>query len=235
LGLSAASQGADDVSQWLTGTDAIAGANRPTGTLEIVWETDGTLKQRVDPRPTTVAELNRRAPSDDAAALIVRLIPRYSPVLAVEPMRQWAESLSKKVVKLSEVEGLEWRDSLSEAQSHALNAAIEEVKALLGDGHPLAQYMEMGVAFHHAGVPTQVRQQVEHLASEGLMRVVCATTTVAEGADLPFKAVVLPHLNFPGATGRLDRDLYQNIIGRAGRATYPSKDLYLFWILMLRR
>ena len=30
LGLSAASQGADDVSRWLTGDKAIAGATRPT-------------------------------------------------------------------------------------------------------------------------------------------------------------------------------------------------------------
>ncbi len=41
LGLSAASQGADDVAHWLTDQDAIAGAKRPTGTLEIVWETGG--------------------------------------------------------------------------------------------------------------------------------------------------------------------------------------------------
>ena len=51
LGLSAASQGANDVAQWLTHTNAIAGATRPTGTLEIIWETDGTLRQRVEPRP----------------------------------------------------------------------------------------------------------------------------------------------------------------------------------------
>jgi hypothetical protein len=78
--------------------------------------------------------------------------------------------------------------------------------------------MESGVAFHHAGVPTHVLQQIERLSEERLLRVVCATTTVAEGADLPFRVVVIPHLNFPGPSRRLERDLYQNIIGRAGRA-----------------
>ena len=85
--------------------------------------------------------------------------------------------------------------------------------------------MESGVAFHHAGVPTHVLQQVESLAQRRLLRIVCATTTVAEGADLPFRVVVIPHLNFPGPSRRLDRDLYQNIIGRAGRANVSVEGL----------
>jgi superfamily II DNA/RNA helicase len=225
LGLSAASQGADDVAQWLTQTNAIAGASRPTGTLEIIWETDGTLRQRVEPRPTTVGKLPRSKALDDAAKLIVRLDHRYRPALAVETSRQWAESLAQKVTQLSPVVASQWRDSLKTAELDRLNSAIEETRKLLGEDHPLALYMESGVAFHHAGVPTHVLQQVENLAERRLLRVVCATTTVAEGADLPFRVVVLPHLNFPGAARRLDRDLYLNIIGRAGRVNVSVEGL----------
>ncbi len=78
--------------------------------------------------------------------------------------------------------------------------------------------MESGIAFHHAGVPTQALQQIEWLAARSLLRFVCATTTVAKGADLPFRVVVIPHLNFPSPSRRLERDLYMNMIGRAGRA-----------------
>lgn len=225
LGLSAAGQGADDVARWLTGEIAIAGASRPTGTLEIVWESDGALKQRVDPRPTTVAEIPRTRPLDDAAKLILRLNARYMPVLAIEPSRPLAESLAKRLVDLTPSAGAEWRDGLTAPQVESLQTAIEEVKALLGEDHPLARYMENGIAFHHAGVPTHVLQQVERLAAARLLRVVCATTTVAEGADLPFRVVVIPHLNFPGSSGRLDRELYLNIIGRAGRANVSVEGL----------
>jgi hypothetical protein len=225
LGLSAASQGADDVSRWLTGDDAIAGATRPTGTLEIVWETDGTLRQRVDPRPTTVGKLARSRALDDAASLLLRLDARYRPALAVETSRQSAESLAQKVTQLSPAIAATWRDSLRPADLARLNSAIEEVRRLLGSDHPLALHMENGVAFHHAGVPTHVLQQVESLAHHRLLRVVCATTTVAEGADLPFRVVVIPHLNFPGPSRRLDRDLYQNVIGRAGRANVSVEGL----------
>lgn len=219
LGLCAATHGADEVANWLTGRDAIAGAKRPTGTLEIVWEVGGALRQRVAQRVVTVADLPRgRTASDDAASLILRLKERYRPVLAVEASRPWAEGLAKRLVEKGAAAGSEWRDSLTRAESQDLSIAIEEVKALLGEGHPLANYMQHGAAFHHAGVPTHALQQIERLAAARLLRVVCATTTVAEGADLPFRAVVLPHLNFQGGSGRLDRDLYMNIIGRAGRA-----------------
>jgi replicative superfamily II helicase len=225
LGLCAASQGADELSEWLTGTDAIAGAKRPTGTLEILWQTDGTLQQRVLPRPTRVAELPRAKAVDDAANLILRLNSRYRPVLAVETTRPQAEGLARRLIEMSPASATEWRDSLTGENAASLNNAIEEVKALLGEEHPLAQYMNGGVAFHHAGVPTHALQQVERLAKDGLLRVVCATTTVAEGADLPFRVVVIPHLNFPGASRRLERDLYLNIIGRAGRANVSAEGI----------
>jgi superfamily II DNA/RNA helicase len=226
LGLSAASQGADDLAMWLTGSGAIAGATRPTGTLEIVWETNGRLRQRVEPRrPTTVAELPRSKAVDDAAALILRLNARYRPVLAVEPTRQYAESLASKIAQQGAAIAAEWRESLSTPQLERLNIGIQEVRALLGDDHPLARLMEGGIAFHHAGVPTHALVQIEQLAAARLLRVVCATTTVAEGADLPFRVVVIPHLTFPGASRRLERDLYLNIIGRAGRANVSVEGL----------
>lgn len=225
LGLCAATQGADALARWLTGNDAITGASRPTGTLEIVWETNGKLMQRVEPRPTAVAELPRTQAGDDAAQLILRLNPRYRPVLAVEPSRQLAESLARKITQRGAAIAGEWRDSLSPPQLNRLSVAVEEVKSLLGDGHQLARCMENGIAFHHAGVPIQALQLIEQLASERLLRVVCATTTVAEGADLPFRVVVLPHLNFPGRSRRLERDLYLNIVGRAGRANVSVEGL----------
>lgn len=220
LGLCAASQGADDVASWLGASEAIVGARRPTGTLEIVWETNGTLRQRVSPRPTEVAKLPRSSQAaNDAANLILRLGVQYQPVLAVETSRSQAEGLSRRLVSQGAALAAPWRAALTNEDAQELGSAIEEVRSLLGQDHPLPQYMQQGVAFHHAGVPIHALQQIERLASRRLLRFVAATTTVAEGADLPFRAVVIPHLNFPGESGRLDRDLYLNIIGRAGRAT----------------
>lgn len=217
LGLCAASSDTDRISDWLTGQRSIAGARRPTGTLEIVWKVDGSLKQRVPGRPSgTVSSITRTNPFNDAATLILRLDSKYRPVLAVEPTRAYAENLAKRVNSSSLDAGSSWRGSLGERQLEEVDIAVEEIKNLLGDEHPLAALVSHGVAYHHAGLPTPILRQIERLSARRLIRVVCATTTVAEGADLPFRAVVIPHLNFHGSP--LSKDLYLNIIGRAGRA-----------------
>ncbi|MFB1298614.1 DEAD/DEAH box helicase [Mycobacterium sp. pW049] len=220
LGLSAASLGTDELADWFGAGAPISGATRPTGTLEILWENDGKLLQRVSRRPpTTVASLPRKSSAmDDAVKLILQLDDALRPVLAVCVSRQNAESLARKLLAANPHVGTQWRDSLDEAKMSVVASAIEETRLLLGAQHPLATCMERGIAFHHAGVPTPILQQIEHLAAKRLLRIVCATTTVAEGADLPFRVVVIPHLNFPGHTRKLERDLYLNIIGRAGRA-----------------
>lgn len=218
LGLAAATHGSQELSEWLGDEVRLPKSRRPTGTLELLWETGGTIKQRTTKNPSTVMDLPRKTAIDDAAALMLRFDEDYLPVLAICTTRTRAESLAKKVLTGHAVKGRTWREGLARDKRRTLAKAIEEVRALMGADHPLAQMMENGIAFHHAGVPTHALEQIEYLARIGLMRFVCATTTVAEGADLPFKVVVIPHLDFPGTGGRLSRDLYLNIIGRAGRA-----------------
>ena len=218
LGLTAASHETNDLARWLTDSEPIAGARRPTGTLEISWGVDGKLRQRAGNVTSVVAELPRTRAVDDAASLILSLDPRYRPVLAVETSRTQAESLARRLADRGADTSAAWRQELTSEESKELNAAIEEVASILGEEHPLTRFMGGGIAFHHAGVPTSVLRHIEALSASRLLRVVCSTTTVAEGADLPFRVVVIPHLNFPGSSGQLDRDLYLNIIGRAGRA-----------------
>lgn len=211
LGLSAASLGTDEIAEWFGAGAPIAGATRPTGTLEILWDNDGKLLQRIHRRPaTSVATLARSKSGamDDAVKLILRLDDSLYPVLAVCVSRQNAESLARKLLAANPHAGSQWRDGLDDAQMPVLSSAIEETRLLLGSAHPLATCLERGIAFHHAGVPTAILQQIERLAAQRLIRIVCATTTVAEGADLPFRAVVIPHLNFPGRSRRLERDTF---------------------------
>jgi DEAD/DEAH box helicase len=219
LALSAASQGVDEVAEWLTEGRLARGGRRPTGTIELAWRTSGKLVQRVDrQKATEVAELPRtKKPLDDAALLITRLTSEYRPVLAVCTQRAYAEGLATRLVDGDPVGNRVWIDSLDRGQIELLNAAVELVGSVMGTKHPLTACLRNGIGFHHAGVPALVLGLIEQLASNGVLRAVAATTTVAEGADLPFRAVVIPHLNFQGASRKLERDLYLNIIGRAGR------------------
>jgi hypothetical protein len=219
LALSAASQGVDEVAEWLTDSRLAKGARRPTGTIEVAWRTSGKLVQRVDRgSPTEVGELTRTGkPLDDARLLIARLSTEYRPVLAVCTQRDYAERLATRLVEDDPISSRLWINELDAEQAELLEAAVELVASMMGQRHPLTVCLREGVGFHHAGIPSLVLGVIEELAAARVLRAVAATTTVAEGADLPFRAVVIPHLNFQSSTRKLERDLYLNIIGRAGR------------------
>ena len=227
LALSAASQGVDGVADWLTEGRLTRGARRPTGTIEVAWRTDGRLVQRVERRtPTDVGQLPRSTkPLNDAALLIARLSPDYRPVLAVCTQRAYSESLATLLVDGDPMGNRLWVDDLSAEQAERLDNAVEIISAMMGSRHPLTQALRNGVGFHHAGMPSLVLGIIEDLAAHRVLRAVSATTTVAEGADLPFRAVVIPHLNFQSSTRKLERDLYLNIIGRAGRVNVAMEGI----------
>jgi ATP-dependent DNA helicase HFM1/MER3 len=49
----------------------------------------------------------------------------------------------------------------------------------------LQRCLRQGVAFHHAGMEAENRRLVEHTFSNGLLRCLCATSTLAVGVNMP--------------------------------------------------
>ncbi|HKV45653.1 MAG TPA: DEAD/DEAH box helicase [bacterium] len=86
--------------------------------------------------------------------------------------------------------------------------------------HPLLPGLRRGgVAPHHAGHLTGWRMCVEDLLEAGLIRLVCATTTLAAGMDVPARTVLLSTLNRNGPAGpeSLTPTEFHQMTGRAGR------------------
>jgi superfamily II RNA helicase len=88
----------------------------------------------------------------------------------------------------------------------------------LGYG-PWSDALEAGVAPHHAGLVPAFRQAVERCFSQGLLKVVFATETLALGINMPARTVVVERFaKFRGAdTSALTSGEYQQLTGRAGR------------------
>jgi superfamily II RNA helicase len=88
----------------------------------------------------------------------------------------------------------------------------------LGFG-PWSAALEAGIAPHHAGLVPAFRQAVEQCFSEGLLKVVFATETLALGINMPARTVVVERFaKFRGAeTSALTSGEYQQLTGRAGR------------------
>jgi superfamily II RNA helicase len=88
----------------------------------------------------------------------------------------------------------------------------------LGYG-PWSAALEAGIAPHHAGLVPAFRQAVERCFSEGLLKVVFATETLALGINMPARTVVVERFaKFRGSdTSTLTSGEYQQLTGRAGR------------------
>jgi helicase len=83
--------------------------------------------------------------------------------------------------------------------------------------------LEKGVAYHNADLTWELRDIVERGFKKGEIRVICATTTLAMGLNLPAKNVLVPtekweqdHFLHWGLVP-ITQGEYENISGRAGR------------------
>ncbi|MBT4540183.1 DEAD/DEAH box helicase [Candidatus Woesearchaeota archaeon] len=83
----------------------------------------------------------------------------------------------------------------------------------------LKETLPYGIGFHHAGLLPIIKELVEELFSEGLIKVLYTTETFAVGINMPAKTVCFEALRkFDGISFRyLNSKEYFQIAGRAGR------------------
>jgi len=94
----------------------------------------------------------------------------------------------------------------------------------------LRSLLHNGIAFHHAGLGYNERRMVERLFAKGDVRVICATTTLAAGMDLPARTVVLSSFKSPANYRRLlSANTVHQMLGRAGR---PGHDKIGFGVIL---
>ena len=87
-----------------------------------------------------------------------------------------------------------------------------------------------GVAYHHAGLSYNSRRTVERLFRQGEIKVICATTTLAAGMDLPARTVILSSFKSPADHRQLlSANSVHQMLGRAGR---PSHDKIGFGVIL---
>jgi replicative superfamily II helicase len=85
----------------------------------------------------------------------------------------------------------------------------------------LIDMLSHGVGVHHAGLSDEVRSLVEWLTEEGDIKVLCATTTLAQGINFPVSSVFLATTKYPYGVPLKGREFW-NLAGRAGRMNQES-------------
>ena len=86
----------------------------------------------------------------------------------------------------------------------------------------LEKTIKFRVAFHHAGLTIDERNIIENAFREGTLKVICATSTLSAGVNLPARRVIVRSpFDFRGSL--MDILVYNQMIGRAGRKGVDTK------------
>jgi hypothetical protein len=98
-------------------------------------------------------------------------------------------------------------------------AIINQVEDIIGAKHRASKMVTMmrrGIVIHHGSMPLNVRHLVEKFTNLGFAKICFATSTLAQGVNMPFDLVWLDSARFIG-DDEDKRLALRNLIGRAGR------------------
>lgn len=115
-----------------------------------------------------------------------------------------------------------------EIHRHRLSAALQVCGDYLGDDHDLVRALKAGFAYHTGDVPQPVRAQIEKLYSEGTIKLLVCTNTLAQGVNLPIKSLIVHSIFRAGPGTRLSSRDFMNMAGRAARALRQLEGQVIF-------
>jgi superfamily II RNA helicase len=190
-----------------TRPEVIIEAVRPVPLRQILVDNRGRLMP-----PDGVGHLTFGSRAPAWLAGLMRSLEHYSllPAILFFPSRRQCDAAARDLAPL--------RAFGPELRAAALGRWESEYPFLRH--HPFrSAVIDSGVAPHHAGHTTAWRLAVEDLLARGLIRAVCATTTLASGLDVPARTVVLSTLvrNSPDGPVTLTPTEFHQMSGRAGR------------------
>ncbi|EPX70530.1 TRAMP complex ATP-dependent RNA helicase [Schizosaccharomyces octosporus yFS286] len=125
----------------------------------------------------------------------------------------------------------EKKDLINEIIDSALLQLNEEDRKIPQFDH-MRSFLLRGIGFHHSGLLPIMKELVEILFQEGLVRILFATETFAIGLNMPARTVLFTNAQkFSGTNFRwLSSGEYMQMSGRAGRRGIDSKGLSIVMV-----
>jgi len=105
--------------------------------------------------------------------------------------------------------------SLEFEPSDTILAFVDFIKREVHIEYPLADCIMNGVGFHYGNMPSLVRSGVENLFKNGHIKIICCTSTLLQGVNLPAKHIIIE--NPMSGDYPMTRADFLNLAGRAGR------------------
>jgi len=128
--------------------------------------------------------------------------------------------------------------SIINHQHTLINKYLGPYKEILNKINGFHEFLKMignGIAYHHAGMLPILREFVEILFQNRLLKIVFATETLGVGINMPARTVVLTQLNKPTGSDSemrtLRTDEFWQMAGRAGRRGIDTQGFVVYFPL----
>eukprot|EP00168_Porphyra_purpurea_P010213 TRINITY_DN2512_c0_g1_i11.p1 TRINITY_DN2512_c0_g1~~TRINITY_DN2512_c0_g1_i11.p1 ORF type:complete len:962 (-),score=428.47 TRINITY_DN2512_c0_g1_i11:1427-4018(-) len=162
----------------------------------------------------------------DCYKVVKMIVERgFEPVIVFSFSRRECESLAMQLAKL-DLNTPDERALVETVYKNAMESLSAKDRALpqITAALPL---LKRGIGIHHSGLLPLVKEVVEILFAEGLVKVLFATETFAMGLNVPAKTVLFTAIRkFDGEVVRLLRaGEYVQMSGRAGRRGLDDRGL----------
>ncbi|HHA2535466.1 TPA: DEAD/DEAH box helicase [Stenotrophomonas maltophilia] len=118
--------------------------------------------------------------------------------------------------------------SLPSLSSGKALSIIDEISQIVGANQvdrrsKMIELLYKGVVIHHGSVPLEVRFMLEDYIRLGYCRICFATSTLAQGVNMPFDVVWLSTMSIRAEDDAKRSLAFKNLIGRAGRLSASGK------------
>ncbi|KAG0244204.1 ATP-dependent RNA helicase mtr4 [Actinomortierella wolfii] len=173
---------------------------------------------------------NQNGPSDIYKIIKMILVKNYHPVIVFSFSKRECETLAMQMSKL---------DFNDDKESEMVNKVFQNAISMLSeDDRQLPQIesilplLRRGIGIHHAGLLPILKEVIEILFQEGLVKVLFATETFSIGLNMPAKTVVFTSVRkFDGKGQRwVSGGEYIQMSGRAGRRGLDERGIVIMML-----
>lgn len=158
------------------------------------------------------------------------MIKNYNPVIVFSFSKRECETLALQMSQLSFNDENE-KEMVGKVFNNAITSLLDEDKLLPQITHILP-LLRRGIGVHHSGLLPILKEVIEILFQEGLIKVLFATETFSMGLNMPAKTVVFTALRkFDGKESRLvSPSEFVQMSGRAGRRGLDDRGIVILMI-----
>ena len=191
---------------------------------------DAMAKRKGRGKDKKINKGGTKGPSDIYKIVKMIMMKNYNPVIVFSFSKNNCESFALQMSNLTFNEDSE--KAMVEKVFHSALEMLSDEDKQLPQIQNILPLLKRGIGIHHSGLLPILKETIEILFQEGLIKVLFATETFSIGLNMPAKTVVFTNVRkFDGLTLRwVSPSEFVQMSGRAGRRGLDDRGIVIMMI-----